>query len=345
MSQYDFQNFLTHSNDAEVLFMAETCVTKERLKQLIISQPGTILSAIRKEFKLSENYEVAELIHRLNRFELSNVLKNLIPRDALTKELIQLSIQTKDELINRDMDKEAKNTILKLHSLERVIESTPSIYSMILDLNDQIELCDEAVLVSADKNPLIEHRIALKNEINELVLKVIQEEFGELFKICIKAKPENKLPERINIHNVFKNTIIFDFPAEKGIQDVIFNGCELNEGNYFCIIWLGDLLGFPDTERFITLYHYNIETISSFIGEMYVYGSTWNGSKVCGVLFIQGEEILEPKYSMIEVISDEYFKAYRINPTKEKDRNAQEIVEGWQYYNKYGKRIHDFEEI
>ncbi|MBL7921695.1 MAG: hypothetical protein JNJ40_15380 [Bacteroidia bacterium] len=345
MSQYDFQNFLTHSHDDEVLFMAETCFTKERLKQLVISQPGTILSAIRKEFKLLENYEVAELIHRLNRFELSKVLKNLIPRDALVKELIQLSIHTKDELIKHNMDKEIKSITLKLNSLNRVIESNQSVYSMILDLNDQIEICNKGVLVSADKNLLIEHRITLKNELNELVLKAIQEEFGELFKICINAKPENKLPERINIHNVFKNTIIFDFQAKRGIQDVIFNGCKLSEGNYFCIIWLADLIGFPDTERFITLYHYNIETISSLIGEMYVYDSAWNGYKVCGVLFNQGEEVLEPKYSMIEVISDEYFKAYRINPTKEKDGNAQEIVEGWQYYNKYGKRIHDFEEI
>ena len=243
------------------------------------------------------------------------------------------------------MNKETENIILKLKNLDRVIESTPRIYSRILTLNDRIELCNEAILSSEDKDELIEHRIKLKKEINELVLEAIQEEFGQLFKVIVNARSQNKLPEKINIHTVFKKTIIFDFPVSRGIQDVIFNGIKLKEGNHFCIIWLGDLIGFEDSERFITLYHYHIESISTLIGEMYVYDSIWNGIKTIGVLFIQGEEVLEPKYSEIEVISQDYFKAYRINPTKEKDEYDQDIPEDWEYYNKLGKRINNFKDL
>ena len=325
--------------------MTETCFTTERLKLLVIAQSGIIPNAIRKEFKLPKHYEVAEMIYRLNSFELSDVLKKHIPRNTLIRELNQLNVETKEGLIKHYMNKETENIILKLKNLDRVIESTPSIYSRILTLNDQVELCNEAILLSEDKNELIEHRITLKKEINELVLLGIREELGQVFKVCINAKPENKLPERINIHDVFKNTIIFDFPVKSGEQDVIFNGRKLNEGNHFCLIWIGDFIGFPDAERFITLYHYNIQSISPLLGEMYVYDSTWNEVKVCGVLFNQGEEVLEPKYSTIEVISHEYFKAYRINPTGEKDEHDQEVIEGWEYYDKCGKRVPNYKEM
>ncbi len=344
MSCYDFQNFLTHSNDSEILLMTETCFTTDRLKRLVIAQPETILNVIRREFKLPKNYEVAELIYRLNTFELSDVLKKHITRDNLIAELNELNTETKEGLIKHYMSNEMENIILKLKNLDRVIESTPSIYSRILTLNDHIELCNEAILLSEDKKELIEHRITLKTEINELVLKGAGEELGLVFKVCRNSKPENKLPERINIHDVFKNTIIFDFPVKNGEQDVIFNGRKLNEGNHFCIVWLGDLIGFEDSERFITLYHHNIQSISPLLGDMYVYDSISNNLKVYGVLFNQGEEVLEPRYSAIEVISQEYFKAYRINSNGEKDQKYKEVVEGWEYYDKYGKQVSDYKE-
>lgn len=239
------------------------------------------------------------------------------------------------------MVNKSKSIIIKLKNSDKVFESIPSVYSRIIDLNNQIDLCNNEILLLTNKTDLIEKRIYLKEEINKLVLNNIKKELGKLYKVCRNAKPENRLPDQINIHNVFKNTIIFDFRVDKDFQDVIFNGQKLVEGNHFCILWIGDFMGFPDSERFITLYHYNIKSISPLIGEMYVYDSLWNGLKVNGVLFIQGEELLEPKYSTIEVVSEDLFRAYRINPNNEKDPEEKIIQEGWQYYNKYGKQVSD----
>ncbi len=242
------------------------------------------------------------------------------------------------------MSNSSISNILKLKHNDKVIESYPSIYSKILKLSERIEKCNSKILLSDDKTEQLEYRIALKKEINELVMQGLNEELGQMFKVCLNVKPENKLPERINIHAVFKKTIVFDFPVAKEIQEVIFNGRKLNPGNYFCIIWLGDLIGFPDSERFITLYQYNIRSISPLIGEMYVYDSISNGVEVCGVIFNQGEEVLEPLYSTIQVVSKELFKAYRINLTNKEDSSNEKVIEGWEYYDKYGKQVSNYDD-
>lgn len=345
MSEYDFPNFLSQSSDEQILLMTEVCLTSEYLRHLVISQPSTILNKINSDFDLPINYEVAELIHRINPIELSGVLKKHISREVLTKELNLLRKETQHCIIKYYMEKDTKNIILKLKNLDRVIENEQSIYSKILDLNDEIELCKETLLSPEKKDDVIEYRLHLKKQIKDLAIEGIREELGETFKIVVNGERIIALPSKINIHDVYKNTIIFDFPVGNGMQEVIYNRVKLKEGNYFCLIWLSDLLGFPDSERFITLFHYNIKSISPLIGEMYVYDSIWNKTEVSGVIFIQGEEVLEPKYSTVEIISQEYFKAYRINPAGEKDNNELEIAEGWEYYNKEGKRLKESEII
>ncbi len=315
--------------------------TDEAKRYFLLSQNESILNNVKRDFNLPLEYEIGERIHNLNESELDEIIEKHLPTEFLVKELLTLNEGTQDGLISYYRSKE--NTILKLKHFERVIETVKSNYSKILDLNELLEKSYEIKLTDRNRDEVLGYRSGIKSKINELVLQEFKMVLGDRFEVKINGKfCKGVIPKDINIRDVNRNSIVIDFRVEKGVQDVKYNGKILSDANYFFFIWLGDLIGFPSGERFFLMTEFNIESISPLINGMYVYDSCWwDGTEVCGVLDNMCFPVLAPQYNQIEIISKDYFKAYRINPNGETDENGEVIEEGWEYYNKNGKKINE----
>ncbi|MBN8693505.1 MAG: hypothetical protein J0L69_09930 [Bacteroidetes bacterium] len=336
MSQYyklDLINVLNHCTNTDILKMTEVCLTSEWLKQVVISQPESVLARIREDFKLSSDYEVAELIHRLNSIELSDVLKKYLHRSVMMDQLTDINPDTRDALINYKMNEERKKFVAKLENAKRIFDSDKNNYEKIFEL---LELNTPKVFISVNKEKSTEYRDAIVSMINDLVKLEIETSFGDRFLAKMNGKKTNKkLPDNINIRNVHGNSVVFDFYVKKGKQEVTFNGNELHEANHFFVLWIGDFMGFEDSERLKQLYAINAKSLIPFMDDLYLYDSIfWDGTEVCGVLNNQGDVILPSKFSQIERIGfSDYFKANRLKLHGEIEG------EGWEYYDKNGRRV------
>lgn len=194
-----------------------------------------------------------------------------------------------------------------------------------------------ALIKDSKSKALKNYIVKLNKEIETLIIEEIKTNLGDKFVITTNGKKTKKrIPDNLNIREVHGESIVFDFYVRKGKQEVTFNENELHEANHFFIVWVGDLLGFGDGERFSQIYALSIESLNSFVGKLYIYDSMlWDGTEVCGILNNQGDVILPPKYSQIERIGNsDYFKAYRLNINEGEDVN-----EGWEYYDKNGKSV------
>ena len=75
MSQQDFLNLLDNSKQDELIKLVDVLLTEDAKRNLILSQPESILINIKNQFDLPNDYEIGELIHRLNPYELTEVIK------------------------------------------------------------------------------------------------------------------------------------------------------------------------------------------------------------------------------------------------------------------------------
>lgn len=221
--------------------------------------------------------------------------------------------------------------------LKKLVSKSGNIFDTILELGKISRLTDEAIRNEPKSKALKNYKTKVNKLIESLVLQQIKTLLGNSFSIKTNGKKTKKLlPDNINLREVHGKSIAFDFPVRKGKQEVVFNDHELHQANHFFIFWLGDLLGFEESERFRNIYSLNIESLNPFMDELYLYDSSlWDGTEVCGILSNEGDVILSPKYSQIERIGvSDYFQAYRLNINE-----GDEVKEGWEYYDKQGKQV------
>lgn len=175
-----------------------------------------------------------------------------------------------------------------------------------------------------------------KSEEKKSLTEKIKKFFTDNFTIKINGKiATDSLPKKINIREVHGSSVVFDFYVKKGEQEITYKGNKLHEANHFFLLWLGDFMGFDDSERFRQLFAINATSLVPFMDELYLYDSIfWDGTEVCGVLNNQGDIILPSKFSQIERVGiSNNFKAYRLKLHGEIDG------EGWEYYNLEGNRV------
>ena len=99
MSQQDFANLLDTTEQNELLKMVDVLFTEEAKRIIVLSQPEPILNSIRDKLNLPMNYELGEVIHRLDRYALTDVIKTHLTREIMIDELNTLSKETKTGLI------------------------------------------------------------------------------------------------------------------------------------------------------------------------------------------------------------------------------------------------------
>ncbi|MBL7894522.1 MAG: hypothetical protein JNK50_04440 [Bacteroidia bacterium] len=221
--------------------------------------------------------------------------------------------------------------------LKKLVSKSKNIFDTILELGKISHSTDEAIRSEPKSKALNNYKTKVNKLIESLVLEQIKTHLGDKFSIKINGKETKKLlPDNINLREVHGKSIAFDFYVRKGKQEVTFNGHVLHQANHFFIIWLGDLLGFEESERFRNIYSLNIESLNPFMDDLYIFDSSlWDGTELSGILSNEGDVLLPPKYSQIERIGiSDYFQAYRLNINE-----GDEVKEGWEYYDKKGKPV------
>lgn len=340
-------------------------------EDLINSAKNILLKAKSKRDKLTEEinqlldvYELCkaaykdkpkddELILYTNR-----VAKRLI--DLIENKIIKLKLFISEVKLKKDYDKIEKfeDELKKLNQLKKTIR----LIQIPNKLDFGFEMIDFDRLVSKYKNKfdalyqlgklsslakkaLINERKSrsIKSYINKLdkridltTIDLIKKHIGDRFEVANEKGVFKKRFPKYNLYAIHGESVIFEFYVNQ-FENSKYDGCEIEYGSHFVLCWLGDIIGSPDTERFI---HLNtkvegngesLENISLFMNDLYIFDIyDEDTNEVSGIMNNRGDVILEAEFSELKQLSPCYFKAFNVKRSASKN---------WELFHKSGKQI------
>jgi hypothetical protein len=340
MTQLDFKNFLKHLNSVELLNIVENELPKKSLIKLLYlqkSQHQKLLCNITgknsylsfRELRLETNQKLKDLSIQ----KIMDLIKNNVSLQNLRKELLLLSEEQKQNIMNNQLKTEMENIFKKINEVAERVYQFPNEFNEIEELGEMIELLNATIEVNGETKELLQSKLGLRDKIEKKVENVFKEYIGDRFLVSNKGiNYRNRLPN-INVHNVHAKTIVFDFYVDTKEHFVKFNDVDLKEGNQFFIIWLDNIVGIPESERFIYLNgklgEYIID-VEPFLNKLYIIEIyDRNENQLLGVINNEGDLIVEPLYSEFIKLSKNYFKGYHINPDEKMNESGELIEEKW----------------
>jgi hypothetical protein len=340
MEQFDFKKFLKSLDDHDFfLIIAEEFPPSQLINILLadkIQFKAIYSKVIGKNVSIGNVNLKSELNEKLTKLSLQELLELIcltVPKNSLIRELLKLDKKTQNRLMHNKIDDVINNILKKIADLAEMVFQFPNQFNEINELGELLELIDLTMESKGETDELKQSKINITEIIEKKVTNVIIEHFGDRFMISNNGIDfKSELP-KIDINRVHTNTVVFDFYADAKESFVKFKGDELNEGCHFFMIWLNNVVGIPESERFIYLNKKlgeYIMDIEPFLDKVYIIEIyDMNENQLLGIINNEGDIIVEPSYSEFVILSPNYFKGYRINPNEILNELEELIEEKW----------------
>ena len=348
MGQFDFKKFVENLDDHELVLIIAEEYKPSQVIALILAKKTDYRTIYRKIIGKHPPLENSTLRSELNKKltdlslqDLLQLLCEMKSRRSLKNELNKLNKKTQTRIMYNKIDKSILEILKNIAVLTERIYDFPNEFNGINELGEMIELIELTIESEGETDELKQSKIELTKKVEKSVTTAINEYYRDRFQISDNGiNYRNEIP-KINIHNVHAHTVVFDFYADRKENFVKFKDEELNEGSHFFMIWLNNIVGLPESERFIYLngkLEEDIITVDPFMNKLYIIELyDRNDNQLLGVINNEGDLIAKPMYSEFIKLSENYFKGYRVNPDKNTNELGDQIDEKWVLLNEAGQ--------
>jgi hypothetical protein len=201
----------------------------------------------------------------------------------------------------------------------------------------KIKSLSKKALMDEPKSRAIKSYISkLDKKIELTAIDLIKKYIGDKFEVANEKGVYKKRFPKYSLHEIHGESVIFEFYANQ-YENTRYERSDIAYGSHFILCWIGDLIGFPDTERFIYLNPKvegngeSLENISLFMNDLYVFDIyDEDTNEVSGIMNKLGDIILEAEFSEFQQLSQNYFKAFNVKRSTAKN---------WELFHKSGKQI------